>query len=945
LSFPVKQQFLSWQEPVLTAATSTLLAQARATGKMLDLQHLLVVVPTRHAGRRLREAMAVQAHGQGAAVLPPRLLTPEALIAGDDTTANPAEVLAIWAKLIEHLDFTQFPQLFPLPPTPDSDSFAWALGVAGQIIELRELLGGNGILLNEMPTRLQALAVPDAQWNLPRWQELAALEQQYLTTLQHHGLYDLQHWRRRQADSPPLPEGIEQIMLVATPDPLPLAIHALQQLRQHLPITVLIHAPAALANHFDSWGRPLAELWCERPLDLEDAAIHLLADADEQAQAVAQLLTAEITPTQLSVGVADQEVIAHLQHESRRRQIATFDPAGMPLVEHALLQLLTDLLRLIEGGDNYEALSRLLRHPQLRRYLQRQWPRRRFDTAALLTQLDTLQNQHLPTGFVQVQQWLQHDSGNLAELRFACTKIEHLQQQLLPPASFGVGILHVLQELYAGQPLQPNLASDRLLAEAAARLRSFVEQLDQSVVSRILVRTNDRHRLLLRLLANLRYFPEPEKQEAALPLLGWLELHWTETPYLVITGMNEGKVPEAVVGHPFLPDQSRRLLGLPHNQQRLARDVYLLSAMLAWRHGDNGQLRLLLGKSSRQGDVLKPSRLLFNCTDAQLPARAAQLFAAVTPAAAAVPRSIVWKLAVPALPPPEHLAVTAFRDYLACPLRFYLKRVIGMQPLHDRKSELNAADFGNLCHQALQALAQHPLLRASTDADAIAAYLENMVQSEMQRQYGPRLSMALQVQAQSLRQRLRAAARIQAEQSAAGWMLLQGEVSLGDGEGILLHGMRIRGRLDRIERHRDGRIRILDYKTSDVGSSPLTAHMCRLRSAENVPEYAVFSYNGDTWRWLDLQLPLYALLLQQQYHSPLSVGFFTLPRAVSETAVLPWQLEPELLAAAAHCAAGIVDAVRAGKFWPPAAHVAYDDFAALFCATAAESVDPKALLT
>ena len=49
------------------------------------------------------------------------------------------------------------------------------------------------------------------------------------------------------------------------------------------------------------------------------------------------------------------------------------------------------------------------------------------------------------------------------------------------------------------------------------------------------------------------------REDAALDLEGWLELPWHPASSLVVTGMNEGAVPDGRVDDPFLPDSLRRV--------------------------------------------------------------------------------------------------------------------------------------------------------------------------------------------------------------------------------------------------------------------------------------------------------------------------------------------------------------------------------------------------
>ncbi|MDI1247428.1 MAG: hypothetical protein PSV13_00970, partial [Lacunisphaera sp.] len=64
----VRRHFLPWDRP-LPAQAAAWLAQGWAGDGPLDLGGVLVIVPTRQSGRRLREALAEHAAGRGSAVL------------------------------------------------------------------------------------------------------------------------------------------------------------------------------------------------------------------------------------------------------------------------------------------------------------------------------------------------------------------------------------------------------------------------------------------------------------------------------------------------------------------------------------------------------------------------------------------------------------------------------------------------------------------------------------------------------------------------------------------------------------------------------------------------------------------------------------------------------------------------------------------------------------
>src|SRR5206468_1006419 len=52
--------------------------------------------------------------------------------------------------------------------------------------------------------------------------------------------------------------------------------------------------------------------------------------------------------------------------------------------------------------------------------------------------------------------------------------------------------------------------------------------------------------------------------------------------------------------------------------------------------------------------------------------------------------------------PITELSVTKFRDYMACPYRFYLRHVLELEAITDEADEMDGGVFGELAHQVLE---------------------------------------------------------------------------------------------------------------------------------------------------------------------------------------------------------------------------------------------------
>ena len=101
------------------------------------------------------------------------------------------------------------------------------------------------------------------------------------------------------------------------------------------------------------------------------------------------------------------------------------------------------------------------------------------------------------------------------------------------------------------------------------------------------------HQAIELLLRQLQNEPvAPQANDEAVDMLGWLELAMDDSPVLIVTGFNEGYVPESVTSDVFLPNSLRSRLGLKDNQRRYARDAYALMRDRGWRDADDAWSRL-----------------------------------------------------------------------------------------------------------------------------------------------------------------------------------------------------------------------------------------------------------------------------------------------------------------------------------------------------------------
>ena len=299
-------------------------------------------------------------------------------------------------------------------------------------------------------------------------------------------------------------------------------------------------------------------------------------------------------------------------------------------------------------------------------------------------------------------------------------------------------------------------------------------------------------RLILSQVAHDPIAPPPEAD--AVEMLGWLELPLDDAPVLIVTGINEGLVPSSLTADLFLPNRLRHALGIEDNDRRYARDLYAISVLAASR----SELKLIAGRRSPEGDPLIPSRLLMSIEGPKLAERVLRFFCRRFRRR----RGQIRKESTPlpgqlqtmrhesefAVPQPERLAspvrsmrVTEFRDYLACPYRYYLRHRLKLEPLRDDRIELDGAAFGSLAHEVLDRLGKSEAVNTN-DPEAIQEFLDAELDSLLREMVGKTPPAVVLIQQEQLRHRLHRFAQWQADRFSEGWRVEYVEIGV-TGEG------------------------------------------------------------------------------------------------------------------------------------------------------------------
>ncbi|MEX2580059.1 MAG: PD-(D/E)XK nuclease family protein [Verrucomicrobiales bacterium] len=956
----IARRFLGWDRPVLEATVDHLANDWDRSGP-LDLADLLVVVPTRNAGRRLREALAIRAAESDAVVFPPLVTTQDFLVAPDRLpdsrpVADRHATLLLWSALLLDVDLNRFRRVFPVDPV--DRNLSWAMKTAKELLDVGKLLADSGLTF---ATASETLGEQDME--PARWRELADLEALALKRIGKLGFRDEAETRLEAANTGSLPSEVRRISVVATPDLRPLSAAALARISKTLPVEILVHAPETDAGRFDPHGRPVPAQWLDEEIPIPEPGrtIHQAATPSEQARLACDLIGDLPNPGAFAAFVVpDPEVVAPLRQAAAQRGWTAHDPAGLPVSRHGIYYLLELTARLVETGS-FESAAQLFRCPDFARACVgaiRSDPESDIGATRLVSRLDDLAVDALPHRLDDAVAAAKRHSYRTPAVEKALKWLRGWRDRFRR-GNFGETLAEYLSTVFAHRRFSAGDGAHDAFAEVADAIleAEYSFQLVGSVFAKSLA-PEEQFQLVLELIRERRLYEERRVRD--IDLQGWLEMLWEDAPHLVVTGMNDNFVPEATIGHAFLPDAARRVLGMFHNDDRFARDAYLFAAALASRKKTGGRVDLIFGRESDSSDPLRPSRLLFQCPDEELAGRTLSLFADAESGVRPLARSTAFPLRPEPLDPEnrvfERLGVSALKQYLACPFRFYLCQGLRMEKVETDKREMDAADFGNLVHEALDRFAASDSIRESTDAERIAAWFRGTLDEILGERFGNRLATPIVIQRESARKRLAWWAEIEAGQRADGWKIVSAEEPFGTEEWpFAVDETTVRGRIDRIETHPEHGLRVLDFKTiSPFQNNKLKSvdeyHLVPLKAREDpvdFPDWAlVENAAGKPCRWADLQIPIYLLAMRERHpDTPLTAGYATLGKTANEVRIDTWEtLDAPLLDAARDCAAGVVRAVRDEIFWPPSSDAPpWDDFLDLLAPDPDRAVDSTLL--
>ena len=837
--------YLDSKRKFVGAAAEWLAARVRMSPEgVRSLAHLMVVVPTAQSGRRLRLALTRHfANG----LIPPVVRVPAQFAMPSEEAAQPVatrtdELIALW----------------------EAGGAKGPLDGAAQLADIRHILGAQALSFADVADRVGDILTNDlADQEIARWRELAELETRYLDALARRGKTDRMVAAREAVAHPETVEGVEEIVLAGLLDPLPLMHQAIANLG--LPVTELLPAEVASSplktEQIVASGTAASESW-------KIGELFATVKEDEALPALC---------------LADAALFPEIQGALQAKGFKVHNPSATPLATSSLGHLVARLAAL-KRTSSYAVFSAFLRCGDVRRWLGEELGYSERKLTEVLTDLDNRQAQYLPEKMEDIGP---KTSGPLRNV------YEFIAKELRKK-----GVRELLEAIFRSRILDEQDGDAREFVAASEAVSALMDEcLDESVPQTIALELFERR------LAETSYSLEPDEGDVVLTD-GWLELPFLEADELIIAGFQEGCVPESVVGHAFLPDSLRRGLGLPDNAFRGARDRRILDLALACRPAS--AVKVFFHGIDAKGDVLKPSRLLFEgADDATLAERVKRFYGlkAGTEEGSSADLPPAWRLNL-AIPPERaelpSSSPSSLDAYLKCPFTYHLGKTFGDR-MDDCAEELEPNEFGALAHEALEAWATGPL-KDSEDASAIADDLAEHVDQILQKRFGTEIPAIVDLQGESVKRRLVHFAAAQVAWHAAGWRIVASERKLK----VVYGHTQVNGRCDRIDRNEvTGEWCVIDYKTWD--------------SAERAS-----CFDEKKKEWKSLQLPLYCAMLDADNAPEFAevkrdriISVYCILGKTAADVCFSEPMRGDRIAEAEVVVRRLIDRIERGIFWPP----------------------------
>jgi len=524
------------------------------------------------------------------------------------------------------------------------------------------------------------------------------------------------------------------------------------------------------------------------------------ATSEEEAQAIALLVREALEEEEKRVAVvtADRSLARRTAQHLARWNIEADDSAGQSLSLTPAGRLIGLLADFASQGPNPATLIGMLAHPLVRAEnddARRAWlsALRRFDRE--------LRGTMLAPGLASFR-----DVARRANVSDWWGEVD----SLIAPLDLGSGEIALAEALDQLAAIAGALTGDRVWAREDGRaLSTLVEDLRVHARSvGTMLAPNDLAVVLRDAMDEVAVRP-PYGGHPRVAIYGLLESRLARADLVICGGLNEGSWPQSPGADPLLAPGVLRVLGVPGAEFRIGLAAHDLAGAL-------GAPEVVLSRAHRDAEgptlasrfVLRVEALLGELANQYREKRIPELLPALDRAPEPAPAYPRPEPRPPARLRQVDIKVTALDRLLGDPYQFYASEILDLRRLDLLVPDPfnDPAMRGTLVHEVLdawhKARCENPGLAIVPFAEA--EFAKHRVHPLFRGFWQPRILAALE--------------------RFEGWI----DEAADDGREVIateangammVHGVRVRGRADRIDRLPDGNLAIVDYKTGGPPSA------------------------------------------------------------------------------------------------------------------------------
>ena len=831
----INRVFLDWSVSCLPQVAIYLISNAKKDSYVIDLRDYLLILPSSRAQRRLTELLALEAKNRDRILLSPQSRTigelPEELYTPKYPFANSFQRKTTWMEVI--LEYLQNNKSHLIPNYKHGSELRLSAFLADKLDSIWTEISSVGLQFKDVPQKAASLI---NELNEKRFCEMQNIYESFIASLSRQSLSDKYTERLRAIDNNDCSTS-KSLILIATADLRPITSKMLDVLNSN--IVSLVYATGSKQNMFDKYGCLLIKEWSSTSPSIDRSQIIITQNPSTQAEEAFSCLhtLSTCTTEDIVFATTNDELSPYLFEESFKTNIPIHYTKGSVYSKTTVSLLLRSLSEYLKT-KSYDAFSSFIRHPDIEEFLLEDYD----DTSPKtlnVPNLDQYYYNHLPQTFVLAD----HDLNSSA----ISSLLEVFDLETRSLADWSARVAMFLQRIYADPELFAVNSLEEMSLKALEKTFAVLEECNMIEKSAVKCFAHEFLDIVLQHLSSQIIDPSSVSSNY-IEVMGWLELPLDDSKSAIVLGMNEGYVPQSINADAFLPNSLRSVLGLIDNERRYARDVYVLSSMLASKK----PLYLLASRVSETQDPLMLSRLLlkgkkettinlikdfYQFSEEHLVDDNQHQTSNVLPVSPLPypPKPLKQKI--------TEMSITSFRDYKKCPYRFYLKHILKLNVINDKDKELSSLAFGTLGHKVLHEYGRNPLFAALLKPSEIYAALEQILLEKSQKSFGQNPRPSVLVQLEQLKFRLKKFAYWQSDWRKKGWLIKHSELELDEEVSKLEledgSYMKLNGRIDRIDLHPASNTwMIFDYKFSDTKNK-------KSRTSKDKTE------------WNDFQLPLY----------------------------------------------------------------------------------------